>query len=101
MIFAISRMFLSKIPRVLGFVIISPAVRGPATFANSSRSTIPSEFEGTTTTLKPAIAALAGFVPCAESGTIISVLCSSSFFDLWKERVIRQPKYSPWAPAAG
>ena len=51
--------------------------------------------------MKPAIAALAGFVPCAESGTIISVLFSSSFFDLWKERVIRQPKYSPWAPAAG
>jgi len=30
----------------------------------------------------PAIAALAGFVPCAESGTIISLLSSSSPFNL-------------------
>src|SRR2546430_578632 len=43
-------MFFSKIPSVLGFVIISPAVFGPANFLSSSRSTIPSEFDGTTTT---------------------------------------------------
>src|SRR5256885_9538255 len=72
---------LLEIPSVFGLVIIRPAVLGPATLRRASRSTVPSLFDGTTTTLNPAIAALAGFVPWAESGIIISRLLSNSPFD--------------------
>ncbi len=41
--------------------------------ASVSRSTLPRASDGTVTTLKPAIAAVAGLVPWAESGTRILV----------------------------
>ena len=47
-----------------------------------------------------AFAALAGFVPWAESGTRISFFswypCSLRYF-----RIMSTPANSPWAPAAG
>ncbi len=76
-------MFLSKMPRVFGLVSISPAVLGPATLFSASRSTPPSSSDRTSTVLKPPIIALAGFVPWAESGIIISVLDSSSPLSAW------------------
>ncbi len=79
----ILRMFVSKMPRVLGFVSIRPAVWGPTTLFRASRSTPPSSSEGTSTVLKPAITALAGFVPWAESGMIISLRDSSSPLSAW------------------
>ena len=66
-------MFLSKMPTVLGFVSIRPAVSGPTAARSASRSTQPSSPEGMFTTWKPHIAAVAGFVPWAESGTMIFV----------------------------
>ena len=73
MIFVISRMFLSKIPTVFGFVSINPAVSGPTAARSASRSTQPSTPDGMLMTWKPHIAAVAGFVPWAESGTMIFV----------------------------
>ena len=49
------------------------AVRGPSAARNASTSTPPSGADGMVTVLKPAIEAVAGFVPCAESGTRTSV----------------------------
>ena len=45
-IFVISRMFLSKMPTVFGFVSISPAVSGPTAARSASRSTQPSAPDG-------------------------------------------------------
>ena len=57
---------------MLGLVIIIAAVSGPTTSRSFSMSTLPRLSDGTVTTLKPTIAAVAGFVPWAESGTITS-----------------------------
>ena len=51
-------------------------------------------------TSKFAIAALAGFVPCAESGIITLVLLWSSLFS-WYAFIIISPVNSPWEPAEG
>ena len=64
----------SNNPPVLGFVNIKPAVFSLTLACRSSILTIPLSSVATSTTLKPAILAEAGLVPCAESGTIISVL---------------------------
>ncbi len=92
-------MFLSKMPNVFGFVSIRPAVSSVAIFSKSSMSTHPVSSLLTTVTSKPAILALAGFVPWAESGTITSLL--SSPCSLWYAFIMRHPRNSPWAPAAG
>ena len=63
----------SKRPRVEGFVIITAAVRGPSAARKAARSTPPSGADGIETVLKPAIEAVAGLVPWAESGTRTSV----------------------------
>ena len=63
----------SNRPSVDGFVIMIAAVRGPSAARNASRSTPPSGADGMVTVRKPAIDAVAGFVPCAESGTRTSV----------------------------
>ena len=96
----ISSMLGSNSPRVLGLVSMSPAVSLPAAALSASRSTPPWAFEGTDTTVKPAMAAEAGLVPWAESGTIILVR-ARSFRDRWYARISISPVYSPWAPAAG
>ena len=54
-------------------VIMTAAVRGPRAFRNSSRSTPPSAADDTLIVRKPAMDAVAGFVPCAESGTRTSL----------------------------
>ena len=54
----------SNSPRVDGLVIMTAAVRGPRAARNASMSTPPSAADGTVTVRKPAIVAVAGFVPC-------------------------------------
>src|SRR5665647_1763942 len=71
MILVISRMFSSKIPTVFGLVSMRPAVSGPTALRSRSRSTQPFLLEAILITVKPAIAAEAGLVPWAASGTII------------------------------
>ena len=57
------------ISAIEGFVIITAAVRGPRAASNRSMSTPPSGADGIVIVLKPAIEAVAGFVPWLESGT--------------------------------
>ena len=49
------------------------AVLGPSAARKASRSTPPSGAEGIVIVRKPAIDAVAGLVPCEESGTSTSV----------------------------
>ena len=66
-----SRMESSNTPCVDGYVIMRPARCLPcssAFFLRSATSTLPFGSVATTTTLKPAMTALAGLVPCAEAG---------------------------------
>ncbi|CAC7165151.1 Uncharacterised protein [Staphylococcus aureus] len=65
-------MFFSKIPKVFGLVNIIAAVFSFTTRFKSSISTSPRSFDFTVTDLNPANEAEAGFVPCAESGTMTS-----------------------------
>ena len=58
-------------------MIMTAAVVGPSAARNASRSTPPSAADGMFTVRKPAIEAVAGFVPCAESGTSTSVRAAS------------------------
>ena len=55
-----------------GFVSMIPAVCGPTAALSASRSTSPSGPVGISTVVQPHIVAVAGFVPCAASGTMIS-----------------------------
>ncbi len=50
-------------------MIITAAVRGPSAARNASTSTPPSAADGIVIVVKPAIVAVAGFVPCELSGT--------------------------------
>ncbi len=59
----------SKMPSVEGSVYMIAATVSSRFAARKSMSALPLASEGTVTTWKPAIAAVAGFVPCAESGT--------------------------------
>jgi hypothetical protein len=61
-------------PRVFGFVSISPAVLSSSFFMKSSQSNSPFASLLTLTTSKPHMLAEAGFVPWAESGTNILFL---------------------------
>ncbi len=72
----ISRIFSSKSPRVLGFVSITSPTSGVSDCLNLSISMLPRESEGMVMVSHLHIAALAGFVPCAESGISIFVLFS-------------------------
>ena len=63
----------SNRPIVDGLVIMIAAVCGPSAARKASRSTPPSGAALIETVLRPAIVAVAGFVPCAESGTSTSV----------------------------
>ncbi len=53
-------------------VSITAAVRGESAARSASRSTPPAASEGTVMVVKPAIEAVAGFVPWDESGTMTS-----------------------------
>ena len=90
----------SNNPSVFGLVIINTAVSGPTFDLRSSRSTRPFSPLLMVTVSKPASAAEAGLVPCAESG--------ASTLRRWVSP--RSRKYaaatnnavsSPCAPAAG
>jgi hypothetical protein len=63
----------SKIPSVEGFVIMTAAVWGPSAARKPSRSMPPSGAALIEIVRRPAIVAVAGFVPWAESGTSTSV----------------------------
>ncbi len=65
---AICRICFSNSPSVFGFVIMNTAVSRSSFDLKSSRSTKPSALLRIVTASKPAIAALAGFVPWALSG---------------------------------
>ena len=77
-----------------------PAVFGPTAFFNASKSISPSGPVGTSTTVQPHIVAVAGLVPCAASGQIISVRPWSPR-DSWYALIIATPANSPCAPAIG
>ena len=57
----------SKRPSVDGFVSIRPAVRSSTFARRSSKSRLPRSSVSTFCSSKPAMATLAGFVPCAVS----------------------------------
>ncbi len=61
---------------------------------------LPWASQATGTTLKPPIAALAGFVPWAEVGMRQTLRCSSPR-DACQARMTSMPVYSPWDPAFG
>ncbi len=84
-------------------MIISAASRSAcfSAFARrSARSTLPSRSQPTTTTFSPAIAALAGLVPCAEDGIRHTSRCCSPR-DSCQARITSSPAYSPCEPAFG
>ncbi len=60
-----------------GLVIMIAAVDGPSAARNASTSTPPSGADGIVIVRKPDIDAVAGFVPCDESGTSTSVRARS------------------------
>ena len=66
----------------------------------SARSMLPSRSQPTTTTFIPAIAALAGLVPCAEDGIRHMSRCCSPR-DSCHARITSRPAYSPCEPAFG
>ena len=98
---ATSSIPVSHSPSVLGNVTIIAATDPSSSAARAARSIAPSAAVGICVTVKPAIAAVAGLVPWALSGTntrrrlSISPRCSSA------RRIIKIPASSPWAPAAG
>ncbi len=51
---------------------MTAAVRGESAARRASRSTPPAASEGTVMVVKPAMEAVAGFVPWDESGTMTS-----------------------------
>ncbi len=61
---------------------------------------LPSRSQPTTTTCKPAIAALAGLVPCALDG-IRQIVRSASPRAACQARIASRPEYSPCDPAFG
>src|SRR3989304_3350614 len=88
----------SKRPRVDGSVSIMAAIPSSRACERNSRSVFPCAAEGTLTASKPAMAAVAGFVPWAESGTRTLrrwVSPRSARYCL----TMRMPESSPWAPA--
>ena len=63
-------------------------------------STLPIASHFVTTTLMPAICALAGLVPCALSGIRQMWRWASPRLS-WKALMTSRPAYSPWLPALG
>ena len=93
-------MFRSNTPTVDGFVSMMPAVFGPTAPLRASRSTSPSLPVGISITLQPHMVAVAGLVPWAASGTMISSRCDSPRAT-WYARIMATPANSPCAPAIG
>ena len=91
----------SNSPQVFGLVSMIAATCGPSTFLTSSGSTVPSGRTGIDSTLKPISAAVAGLVPCAESGTSTVVRVSPSPRAAIAALIAIMPASSPCAPAFG
>ena len=70
-------MSFSKIPSVLGFVSIKPAVLSDTAAFSASIFTLPSSLDFISMSFIPFITVLAGLVPWLESGAMISSLCVS------------------------
>ena len=85
---------------MFGLVNISPAISSLNAAFKLSISTKPSSVDLISIISKPATLADAGFVPWAESGTIILVLLVSPLCS-WYAFIKAKPVSSPWAPAAG
>ena len=92
-------MWLSKIPRVFGFVSMIAATSSPIAARTASGWRRPSGPEASWTTSYPLSAAEAGLVPWAVSGR--STLRRGFPFDSWYARITMSPQSSPCAPAAG
>ena len=97
------RMSFSNTPQVLGLVSMTAATPpSPASASKRSGSTRPRASSGIETTSKPSAAAVAGLVPCAESGT--STRRRSAFAAppaSSAARIAIMPQSSPCAPAPG
>ena len=91
----------SQMPRVFGSVTISAATLSSSSRSSAARSIEPSAALGTSVTSKPAMAAEAGLVPCALSGTSTRRRLASSPRRSIARRTISMPASSPCAPAAG
>ena len=78
-----SRTRSSKSPSVFGFVSMSPTTSGPSAALSEARSMLPRASLRTVVTSNPHIAADAGFVPCAESGTMTRRRVEPSPRDSW------------------
>ena len=86
---------------MLGLVSMIAATSGPRRFFTSSTCTQPSSRAGTGFTVKPMSAAVAGLVPCAESGTSTTLRVAPSPFASMAALIAIMPQSSPWAPAFG
>ena len=95
-------MLCSNTPWVDGYVTIKDDNLSPASdtlFVKSVKSILPFWSHLTMTTFKPAMIALAGFVPWADSGIKQIFLCE--LLALWYSLILNNPAYSPWAPELG
>ena len=86
---------------MFGTVTMTAATEPSNSLSMTARSIDPSAAVGIWVTLKPAMAAVAGFVPCAESGTRMRRRCASSPRSSRARVIISTPANSPCAPAAG
>ncbi len=91
----------SNNPQVFGLVNIIAAVSGPASEATTAGSTVPSSRTGTGLTIKWMSAAVAGLVPCAESGTKTTLRVAASPLAAIAALIAIIPHNSPCAPAFG
>src|SRR5258705_97324 len=86
-------------PHVLGLGSMIAAPSGPSLALSASASTWPLGLAGTSSTVKPAKAAVAGLVPWADSGTRMRLRFSPRA--AIAARMASRPHNSPWAPALG
>ena len=77
------------------------ATSSPSFAVKAARSTRPSTFAGIVSHTKPKAAAVAGLVPCADSGRSIFVRRLSSPRAANADLIAANPQNSPCAPAAG
>ena len=91
----------SNSPQVLGLVSMIAATSGASAALTASALTFPSSPAGTGRTEKPISAAVAGFVPWAESGTSTTRRASASPRASIAALIAIMPQSSPCAPALG
>ena len=77
------------------------ATSGPSFAFSAATSTRPPASAGIGSTSKPIAAAVAGFVPCADSGTRTRLRVAASPRASMAARIATMPQYSPCAPAPG